>query len=390
MKTRIARRTTALIAVAAWICGAAACAQSSSAERTAETKSQATATTEAQNPEMATPDVLLRALRIRNAREKAAGPPEEQPPVPFAQFTDTQLFQLYTFKCASIYGPDDRRDLCLLDPKIPDDQAILTLSDSVPAVFLASDVIDATPPGTDTAKGVSKLKTGVFQNVYRLCDKERFGTQPVGAQCSATLVGPDLVLTAGHCIGSDRFPKNSVRFVFGYRMLDDDNPQLTVPNEDIYSAKEIVQRAFSPGGADWALVRLDRPVKNRKPIPIARYDAGAANADERGVPAGLQVFAIGFPCGLPAKVTGNALAFTNTVQCCFVANLDTFGGNSGSGVFAFRHNRYELVGILVRGLSDFDFVAVDGCYRALRYTDNQAGESVVCSSEFQRLIPDPG
>ncbi len=45
----------------------------------------------------------------------------------------------------------------------------------------------------------------------------------------------------------------------------------------------------------------------------------------------------------------------------FVANLDTYGGNSGSPVVDAR--TYVVEGILVRG--EDDFVQNDGCYVSL-------------------------
>ena len=66
---------------------------------------------------------------------------------------------------------------------------------------------------------------------------------------------------------------------------------------------------------------------------------------------------IGHPVGLPAKVAGGAIVRDNTPNPFFVANLDTYGGNSGSPVFNSRTHRVE--GILVRG--ERDFVARGNC-----------------------------
>jgi V8-like Glu-specific endopeptidase len=60
---------------------------------------------------------------------------------------------------------------------------------------------------------------------------------------------------------------------------------------------------------------------------------------------------IGYPSGLPAKLAGGAKVFGTASPFFFSANLDTFGGNSGSPVFNAGSNR--VVGILVRGAADY-------------------------------------
>src|SRR6185503_5205699 len=96
-------------------------------------------------------------------------------------------------------------------------------------------------------------------------------------------------------------------------------------------------------GADWALVRLDHAVTNHHPLAIRR----------RGkLKKGARLFVIGHPVGLPTKIAGGARVRTASTNGFFVANLDTFGGNSGSAVFNAWSGRVE--GILVRGDVDFE------------------------------------
>jgi V8-like Glu-specific endopeptidase len=68
---------------------------------------------------------------------------------------------------------------------------------------------------------------------------------------------------------------------------------------------------------------------------------------------------IGHPTGLPTKVSAGAnVRSVNDVY--FVANLDTFGGNSGSAVFNAETG--EIEGILVRGERDYRYNSARGCY----------------------------
>ena len=45
-----------------------------------------------------------------------------------------------------------------------------------------------------------QLDPDTLEEYATLCADERFVHQPVPGWCSGTLIGPDLVLTAGHCV----------------------------------------------------------------------------------------------------------------------------------------------------------------------------------------------
>ena len=101
-------------------------------------------------------------------------------------------------------------------------------------------------------------------------------------------------------------------------------------------------------GADWALIRLDRKVTGHEPL---KYDT--SDSVKNGDP----LVVIGHPAGLPTKVAGGATVRDASPKGYFVANLDTYGGNSGSAVFNAKTG--VIVGILVRG--ENDYVYKDGC-----------------------------
>lgn len=92
--------------------------------------------------------------------------------------------------------------------------------------------------------------------------------------------------------------------------------------------------------ADWAIVRLDRAVKDRPALAV-NTGAGVKKDDE--------IFMIGHPMGLPAKVAGGekVLAVDKTA---FHSHLDAYSGNSGSPVFNSKTNLIE--GVLYRGAPD--------------------------------------
>jgi hypothetical protein len=194
-----------------------------------------------------------------------------------------------------------------------------------------------------------------------LCAAERFRGQFNPGLCSSFLVNRQQMATAGHCITSEGDCDNKA-FIFGFEVGEGEtNPTVTIPEDRIYFCDSIVARALG-GSLDHALVRTDRPVIGRSPLPIRRSGE---------VTAGLPLTVAGHPVGLPLKVAGNAVVKNALAGGnYFEANLDTYGGNSGSPVF--NTSTYLVEGILVRG--ETDFVTVGGCVQsALLPNDSTVG-----------------
>lgn len=175
-----------------------------------------------------------------------------------------------------------------------------------------------------------------------LCPGERFFEEVSVSRCSGFLVAEDIVVTAGHCVQSQS-DCNNYKWVFDYK----NNPS-KLNAGSIYTCQSIVKQVLdNESGLDYAVVKLDRAVKDRKFLRTR-----SSGAIELG--AGLTV--IGHPSGLSTKIAGNAQVRKNSDANFFVANLDVFGGNSGSAVFTAGSSTVE--GILVRG--EEDYVVVDG------------------------------
>jgi hypothetical protein len=169
------------------------------------------------------------------------------------------------------------------------------------------------------------------------------------------------------------------RVVFGFAIREEGGQTPTsVPAGEVYQCAGIVGENEETQGADWALIRLDRPVTNHKPIAINR---------DAGPPKGAPLFVIGHPAGLPLKIAGGAQVRDPSPGGYFVANLDTYGGNSGSPVFNALTGRIE--GILVRG--EKDYVTEGGCTRSNVCADDACrGEDVTKISALAGLIPKQG
>ena len=281
---------------------------------------------------------------------------------PLAEFDSKTLVAVLREKQKLVYGTDDRVEIKDAPPQGRAD------ADSVVALFKAAGVVDM-------GNGKSQVRTKLFVTSYELCASEPFGQQPCGAYCSGFLVAPDVVATAGHCARPEEFAVADIRFIFGFRVDEDGNVPTVFPNSEIYRGVELIDYRYTAAGTDWALVRLDRPVPNHPVVAIRR--------DGR-IPDHEALHVIGHPCGLPAKYADKAQVRTNANPAFFLANLDTYGGNSGSPVFNSHDHTVE--GILVRG--DNDFVSQGHCNVSnVCPAAGCSGESVVRTTEFAGLIP---
>lgn len=255
-----------------------------------------------------------------------------------------EIFNALRLRQGLIYGNDDRRDVFLLRTMpIAAPTALTASARGVVAVFHQAQI---RPDGPDT----SKLITLQYGSSYSLCESEPFRKQPTGAWCTGFLVGRQIIATAGHSLGPTTLDK--FRFVFGFEMLDPDTAQLIVGNDQIYRGVKFLGWSRPPADADWALIELDRPVPDHEPLPVRRSGEVAVNQ---------AVHVFGHPKGLPLKFSDSAVVRDNTRENYFVANLDTYTGNSGSPVL--NDDEHFVEGILIRGMIDFRFV--DGCQKSL-------------------------
>lgn len=287
-----------------------------------------------------------------------AGPSEEQTDTTTAGLEDQKVWDKL------IYGDDDRKDLYEVTSSLH-----RNLADSTVALLESSSL----KAQSATTFSVSSDSFGK-QNM--LCTSEPYYDQPAGAFCSGSLVGSNLILTAGHCV-KDASDCANVRFVFGYSVKQAGKYPASVAASEVYSCKRIISRKQEAAGSDYALIEIDRPVTNHDVLKLQRSRVAAV---------GDAVTVIGHPSGLPTKVASGGKV--RKVSSTFVTtNLDTYGGNSGSAVF--NSETGEVVGILVRG--DTDFVAKGSCYVSNRCpADGCRGEDVTRIDQVSSLIPESG
>jgi V8-like Glu-specific endopeptidase len=215
------------------------------------------------------------------------------------------------------------------------------------------------------------MKPTTLKKSYNMCAGSRFNDQPTSASCSSFLIGPDLLVTAGHCV-TNKYDCQDVSFVFDFKVSQNTGrADVLVKKENVYKCKEVIdaklEKVSSSMHYDYSLIRLDRKVKNVTPLKYRKNGKIKQNQ---------KIFVIGHPTGLPSKYAPGATVQENSATSHFVANLDTFGGNSGSGVF--NQDNLMIEGILVRGAKDYDS---DGpCTMVQEYDDQlnlaENGESV--------------
>ena len=228
-----------------------------------------------------------------------------------------------------VYGDDDRKEIFQLT-----NPALQNLSLST-AMLVKTFHLDEANSEEYRLQGPS------FGEEYDLCAAEPFREQPAVGFCSAFLVAPDMVATAGHCLRTQA-ECDGTSFVFGYGLHQAGEDMSLVAKSKVFSCKRIVERVEARSGADYGLIQLDRVVEGVVPLALAREPV--ANQDALHV--------LGHPAGIPLKI-GEGVVRSAAPRDFMVTNLDTYGGNSGSAVV--RASDLAVVGILVRGETDFIF-----------------------------------
>lgn len=227
----------------------------------------------------------------------------------------------------AIYGDDNRVEFYKIQHS-----AVREVADSTAAIIPNSKL-------AANSNGKVGVKAETFQKSSGVCSSEPFVNEPAAAMCSAFLVGEDLVATAGHCI--DEASCRTQSFVFAYRMQSALEAPTEVDPSEVYRCEQVIAREQTQA-QDYALVKLDRAVRNHQVLTLAKEPAQVGEA----------IFVAGNPSGLPTKVADGAEVRRVTPEY-FVSNLNADAGTSGSPVF--NAATLEVMGILVRGDVDFIF-----------------------------------
>jgi hypothetical protein len=214
----------------------------------------------------------------------------------------------------SIYGDDDRLEIN--DPE--NDPLVVEAGQSV-ALVIDWKYLQPEVDGF-------RVASNPYGKQENLCPGERFADQPESeGRCTAFLVAPSRVVTAGHCITVERCAETALVFGFAYRDPTDD--VTWVLPDDVYGCQAVLARELSPTASDvpsvdYAILELDRPVPDRQPLTLRR---------ESKLRDRVLVTLIDHPMGLPMKTSTGAV-FDNSDPVTFNAQTDGFRGSSGSPV----------------------------------------------------------
>lgn len=190
-----------------------------------------------------------------------------------------------------------------------------------------------------------------------------------GGACTATLIGPDVLITAAHCIAEENSIDARGTFETGYALPDGPREARVI---DYYMSPDWDYPRYSStdeiDGTDWALLRIDQPLGDQLGFVGIR-----ALVEEEGNRAALEadIYQAGYSHDTGAHLSGN-------IGCHMIAiypdntmahECDTTRGDSGSP-------------FMVRDGDDYFIVATDSNFRA-----NPDGPYIYIAARSDEWVP---
>ena len=224
-----------------------------------------------------------------------------------------------------------------------------------------------------TKGGLLKINAKTHKEKNNLCPGIPFSDQPTAASCSGFLIHNDLIITAGHCV-RDLSHCKEIHFVFDFAKFEEDQKEYLIHPSSAYSCKEILVK--NSGRDDFIVIRLDRPVTDRPPLPFRRQKGGPKYGEK--------IILIGHPGGLPVKITEGSVIGLKVSG--FLVSTDASSGSSGS--VAINPESGVVEGLLVSGVEDYiDNGSCQTEYLCGANGDSCIGELITPISKVINSIP---
>jgi hypothetical protein len=229
----------------------------------------------------------------------------------------------------AIYGSDDRFNLFEIQDKF------LIQAARASAIMVDSETLVL-------KNNVYRYEPSPLKERLPLCPEEKFLQEPSLGKCSGFLIAPDILVTAGHCLGS-KYDCKKAKWVFDFSYQTPYTDLRILPKKNIYQCKELLDKEENAHTfMDYSIIQLDRNVEGITPLKLSNTSK---------IKVGTELITIGHPAGLPTKVNTRAYVTESKHSHYFVADIDAFQGSSGSAVL--NADSLQVEGILVRGEKDY-------------------------------------
>lgn len=172
---------------------------------------------------------------------------------------------------------------------------------------------------------------------FNLCENVPFKDQPVVGNGTAFLIKGNRLISANHVF--ERAINNYV-IVFNFEMINDKTVNNIIHESNVFSLNKVL---FKDEEIDVIIFNTNREIK-KESLETQR---------SKGLKKYHKVYSVGYPTGIPKKISVNAEILDNNNLYYFYTSLDAFQGNSGSPVFDLETNK--VIGVLVSGQKDFTF-----------------------------------
>lgn len=208
-----------------------------------------------------------------------------------------------------------------------------------------------------------------MEDRFSLCDGQLFGEQSSVGIGTSFLLTDSVLCSAFHVF---ELPVSNYFVVFGFDLLPLTGKARRIFSSDlVFEIDQVLPN--SDVNEDVIFFSLKEPT-NRTPMAMGK----STNLGENNY-----LYMIGYPSGIPSKLSSRGRPTQNRGRRSFQAEIDAFAGNSGSPVFdAASH---ELVGMLVSG--EYDWEIEGDCYVAkVCEADACLGERIIRIEHLLRLL----